>query len=397
MCGFKLRLLYENRSLKNTLCLFACSSFFSIAAGNILLGIATLLFYIYAYKNKAKLDMVQAYVRAIAFFLFTMLISALASGDIAYGLKRWADLWIWRMMPFVIIVLAVKEAASAKKILFCSLIGITIGVGCLIYQGIGGAHRATGFFGHPMTFAGYLCIYMPLLLIGFFDKRVFGKYNWLSGLLFIASFVALVFNATRGAWIAVAAVTLLILGYYACQSKKNMAIALLFVLVASTGLTEYKPFIARAKSITSTTNTSNTERFLMWNSAYRMFMDHPVFGVGLGQYKDNYQKKYISPKAKQPYLEHAHSNFMQMLAENGAVGFVGFMTLVGYFIIGNLVAFWKTKSPYAFSMACSVLALVLQGFTEYNFGNSAVMKVFWLVIGCLVVLDRAYKAEEKSV
>ena len=43
-------------------------------------------------------------------------------------------------------------------------------------------------------------------------------------------------------------------------------------------------------------------------------------------------------------------------------------------------------------MICtSVIALMLQGLTEYNFGNSAVMKVFWLVQGCLVVMENKWR------
>ena len=28
----------------------------------------------------------------------------------------------------------------------------------------------------------------------------------------------------------------------------------------------------------------------------------------------------------------------------------------------------------------------MQGLTEYNFGNSAVMKSYWLLLGCMLVL-----------
>ena len=46
----------------------------------------------------------------------------------------------------------------------------------------------------------------------------------------------------------------------------------------------------RVQSITSTKYQSNTERILIWQSTYHMFQDPPVLGVGLGQYKDSYQK-----------------------------------------------------------------------------------------------------------
>ena len=367
---------------------FALLSFISIAAGNALLGIATLCFLIYAFRNKEKLQLVdKTYYNAIAVFLLTMLISALTSGAVGKGMKVWADLWIWRMMPFVIITVSIKEACSAKKILACSLLGITLGSICLIYQGLSGDSRASGFFGHPMTFAGYFCIYLPVLLICFLEQKIYGEWRWLAGDSFILGVVALLFNATRGAWLALVPVLLFIIGYYLLKGNRLAILCLAVFIAAGAGLSQYQPFLQRLATITDTKYQSNTERLLIWNSAYTMFKDHPVLGVGLGQYKDNYQKKYISPKAKEPYLSHAHNNFLQMLAENGIVGFVGFLTLLACFIGYSFKRFWQEKNPYALMMSMATLALVLQGCTEYNFGNSAVMKSFWLVQGCLLVLS----------
>ena len=58
----------------------------------------------------------------------------------------------------------------------------------------------------------------------------------------------------------------------------------------------------------------------MWESAYEMFKDHPVFGVGIGQYASKYLNEYKSPEAKEKQ-NHCHNNFLQMLAENGVAGF----------------------------------------------------------------------------
>lgn len=367
---------------------FALLSFISIAAGNALLGIATLCFLIYAFRNKNELQLTDKnYYAAIAVFLFTMLLSALTSGAIGKGMKVWADLWIWRLMPFVIITLSIKEACSAKKILACSLLGITLGSMCLIYQGLSGDSRASGFFGHPMTFAGYFCIYLPVLLVCFLEQRIYGQWRWLAGGSFVLGVVALLFNATRGAWLALTIVLLFILAYYLIKGNKLAMLCLALFIAAGAGLSQYQTFVQRLATITDTKYQSNTERLLIWQSAYTMFKDHPVLGVGLGQYKDNYQKKYISPKAKEPYLSHAHNNFLQMLAENGIVGFVGFLTLLVCFIGYSFKRFWQEKNPYALMMSMATLALVLQGCTEYNFGNSAVMKSFWLVQGCLLVLS----------
>lgn len=369
-------------------------SFVSLAVGNALLAIATLCFLIYAFKNRAVMHVPdKTYYLAIGIFIGTMLISAFLSGDIKQGLKVWSNAWFWRLMPFFIITLAVREAERVKKVLIFSFAGIAIGGLCVVYQGLGGDARAAGFFGNPMTFAGYLCIYLPLLFVLLFEKSVSVRGRWFTGGLAILLSAALLFNATRGAWLAVVCTISLLLLYYLTQRKKLAAVILCYLLAVGAGLTQYPPVVQRAQSITDTTNQSNHERLLIWHSAYEMFKDHPVTGVGLGQYKDNYQKKYISPEAKEPFLSHAHNNFMQMLAENGLIGFAGFMTLISCFIGYSFKRFWQEGNPYALMMCASALALVLQGLTEYNFGNGAVMKSFWLVQGCLLVLSQNWKKE----
>lgn len=383
-----------NRCYRVSLYLFALLSFVSIAVGNITLAIATIVFLFYVYKNKISLPKeMHGYFFAIGLFVVSLLISALFSGDLKNGLKTWVDMRVWRMMPLIIIVFSIKEISQTKNILLASMLGVSIGIGCVIYQGLTGDNRAAGFFGHPMTFAGYFCIYLPLFLICFLDGEIFGKYNFLTGVAFFVGCVALICNSTRGAWLALVPVIMFILLYYVSRKSFIAVLCLAVIACAGVGLTNNTKFMKRVHSITSTKYQSNTERLLIWQSAYKMFLDHPVLGVGLGQYKDNYQKKYISSKAKEKTLGHAHNNFMQMLAENGIVGFIGFTVMIGYFICHSFMRFWRTKSPYAFMISMSTLALVLQGLTEYNFGNSAVMKAFWLVLGCLLVLDYNYKKE----
>ena len=385
-----------NKTLYYLMLGFGSISFITLAGGNILLGIATLFFLIYMYKQKDSVAVAPELKQlgyVIGFFLLTMLLSALCSGDLAKGLKNWADLWIWRMMPFVIIILSIHDSLSTKKVFGISMLGMCLGIACLIYQGLSGDRRAAGFFGHPMTFAGYLSMYLPIFLVCFLDGKVFKKYIWLTGLAFFAGCAALIFNGTRGAWLAVLPVFGFILLFYISQKNKAAIVCLALLVAAGFGLTYNKAFMARVSTITSTKFQSNTERLLIWQSAYNMFLDHPVLGVGLGQYKDNYQKKYISPKAKEPYITHAHNNFLHMLAENGMVGFLGFVGMIGYFMYASFMRFWKSHSPYALMLFSFTLSLALQGLTENNFGNSAVMKAFWLLLGCLLVLDYNYKKD----
>ena len=375
--------------------IFAIVSFVSIAGGNIALSIATLVFFVYAYRKRNNISInyfqYKKYYICLIIFIFCMLLSALGSGDIARGVTTWSNLLIWRMMPFFIITLSMNEWHIAEKIFKFSMTGIAIGIICLIYQGISGDGRAAGFFGHPMTYAGYLCMYLPIFLIYFLKQQNINKCFLLTGSIFFLGCSALIFNGTRGAWSAVSPVLLIIFAYYFRQHKRMVLCCFIVLAFMGMGFVQQTHFSDRLKSITSTSYQSNTERLLIWQSAYNMFHDYPILGVGLGQYKDSYQQKYISPKAKEPYLTHAHNNFLQMLAENGLIGFLGFLGMYGSIIIFSLKKFFQEHNPYSFMICTSVIALMLQGLTEYNFGNSAVMKVFWLVQGCLVVMENKWR------
>ena len=69
------------------------STIISIVAGNIFLGILALCFFIQLYKKKINFNQdYKGYFIAIGLFIISMLLSALFSGDIIYGLKRWADM-----------------------------------------------------------------------------------------------------------------------------------------------------------------------------------------------------------------------------------------------------------------------------------------------------------------
>ena len=363
---------------------FATLSFVSIALGNVLLGLATALFLVYVYKNGIKIEEEhKGYYYAYGFFVFTLLLSALFSGDLKKGLAEWANLCIWRAMPFFIITLAIKDAVRVKKILAASLVGITIGFLCIGYQAYHGSFRAAGFYGHPMTFGGFLCVYLPLITVWFFESlKLKNKQTILSTIVLALGLMAWLFNATRGAWVALTPVLLFIIGYYSWQNKKVMALCLVLLCAGGGYLVNNPRFVQRTASIVSKVDSSNNARFVFWNEAYKIFKAHPVLGVGLGQAKAEYKKTGKLTK----YFTHAHSNIFQMLAENGLVGFIGFLVLNGYYVLKSFKSFLTYKYTRLLIIAASTTALFLHGLTEYNFGNSAVMKAFWLVCASLLII-----------
>lgn len=208
------------------LCLFSVASFISIAVANIFLGISLLLFLFVLYKDRGVCVNVdrEQYFRVFGIFAATLLISALFSGDILYGLKTWGDLFVWRFMPFIMIMYTCKTNEVAKKLLYAVMCGFAIDCIYAIYQeifvyGVNVAtRRAAGIVGHPMTLAGWACILLPVLLLLVFQKDLCKKFRLGCGVLFVIGCIALVFNATSGAWLGLAVVLPLISFPFICET-----------------------------------------------------------------------------------------------------------------------------------------------------------------------------------
>lgn len=372
---------------------FALLSFVSIALGNVALGFATALYLYYVYDKRIQIEgEFKGYYYFSFLFFIMMLLSALFSGDNKKGLTEWLNLCVWRTMPFFIISSVIKDIVKAKRIMLASLVGITIGFFCIGYQALHGSFRAAGFYGHPMTFAGFLCIYIPVISVWFFESlEKKNKETIISVVVFFLSLMAWVFNATRGAWVAIAPVLLFIVGYYSLKNKKILVVCLIVLCTGGGYLANNNKFVQRSSTIFSQKDESSKARFIFWNESIKVFKEHPVLGVGLGQAK----KAIRESKEYKPYFTHYHSNIFQMLAENGAAGLIGYLFFVGYFFFHSFKQFLSEKCPFSLIIAMSTLALFLQGLTEYNFGNSAVMKAYWLVVGCMLVA-RACKKESSK-
>ena len=136
---------------------------------------------------------------------------------------------------------------------------------------------------------------------------------------------------------------------------------------------------------------SNSERMLVWTSAFQMFKDNPIFGVGYGQYKDAYQTKYISPDAKETYLEHAHSNIFQLLAECGIIAASTFLLMWGYLSYFSLRRWFKDKNFEWLVFFCVLWGFMLHGLTEFNFETSVPSRIFWYSLGLCIGYSKISK------
>jgi O-antigen ligase len=123
-------------------------------------------------------------------------------------------------------------------------------------------------------------------------------------------------------------------------------------------------------------------------AALMMFADHPIFGVGLNNYSENYQK-YSREIGMDPRREQRDpaSLYLQLLAEQGIIGFTVFISLVIYIFVQ---LFKAQKDFKLFGLRdemymTSALFAALAGYMFMSiYKNNAYSNVFWTLIAlCL--------------
>jgi O-antigen ligase len=237
----------------------------------------------------------------------------------------------------------------------------------LAYMGIRGtsrAIRASGFFINPMTFAGVFML--ATVVFGWIFTEP-GRYRRFFAFMLPISMAALVVSITRSAWIGMAvAIPFIVYG-----RKRAWLWLTVWMIVAAAVVYHTPRMIGRLPSVTTVTENPREAvgvRSLLWQHAYDQFRAAPLFGKGFGTYgptiKERYPAEIILPKP------HAHNNFLQFMAESGAVGLLGFLVMAGWIVRRH----WQCRHFSYRSIGLGTgAAFLAAGLFEYNFGDTEVL------------------------
>lgn len=99
--------------------------------------------------------------------------------------------------------------------------------------------------------------------------------------------------------------------------------------------------------------TAHQDRFYMWYGAMRIFLDHPVTGVGTGGFR---AARLAMGKPGDPAIAHPHNDFLYMAA---SYGFMGVAVFIWFFwtLLRNAWRNRETAEGY-FVLSCGLVVLV---------------------------------------
>ncbi len=246
--------------------------------------------------------------------------------------------------------------------------------------------RASGTYICPNHFAGFLELVLPLPLAFLLAGRVSVVTRVVLAYAVLTILAGLAVTLSRGGWVAATAGIFLLLGFLLRhQNHRLRALLVLLVLLIGGGFVSVH-YLSKNIAYMRRVAKPNAEgpgevdtaaRLEMWVPAVQMWRDNFWFGVGPGLY--DYRFREYRPEGIQQRPEHAHNDYLELLADWGVVGGVIVFGGLGIFIFG-LVKTWPhvrreettfgtgMSSRYAFYLGAvsGLFALAVHSLVDFN-------------------------------
>lgn len=384
---------YVDRSAFYLTCGALLSILFSIAVSQILLALAlaALLFS----SDKIQLPPIKL---PLALFMAGTVISLLASGHIQEGMPQIRKFYVFFILLVVYSTFRTLSEIRAIVLLWTGVASLSALRSFFqfwrIYQQSQQQHvsfydfyigsRITGFMSHWMTFGAEEMI--VLLLLGaylfFAAEQRWKRLGWICAVLLVCS---MVLGFTRSIFLLGFPIGLLYLLWF--WKKWLVAAVPILVLIALFAAPR-----ALRERIVSAVNPraeidSNRHRAILRETGFTIIRAHPWLGLGPDQVK--YQHDQWIPKSAYPLpsgdYQHLHNLYLQYAADRGIPTLLVFLWLIGKILWDFARALRrKLAAPEArfvlHGCIAAILALLAEGYSEYNLGDSEVLTMFLAVV-----------------
>lgn len=253
------------------------------------------------------------------------------------------------------------------------LIGTVI---CLVGWLNAGTGLLTSNFYRTNDLAGYLLLLIPFSIqIALTSNGILRALSSISSLIFLSSLFA---TNSRSSWVS-AFVSLAILLYL---NRKNLSLRLWQSLSALIGLsillgalTFGSQILTRIQSLLSITHENATFwRISLLESAYKLFIEHPLTGTGPNTFGSAMRTVQSTPGY---YSIDPHNFYLLLLAEMGIFGLLGFLWLIYQLLRGIS----HQNHPLKAGILSSLSACLLHIAFDIEWRVSAIPILFFTLAG----------------
>lgn len=199
-------------------------------------------------------------------------------------------------------------------------------------------------------------------------------------------FSALIINLKRGPWLGVATALVILLANY---SRRLLFPSLALLLLISISIPQVKNRILQ----------SSKDFFIaggrseMWEIGIELAAKLPT---GIGYQNSSFLQKY-DPSIPTVH-NHFHNNLLNILVETGWLGLCLFI----FWVVSILKKSVASEVPFPdsfllFTLAAAIISWQVAGIVEYNFGDSEVLLVAFVVIGAMAAILKTSDKSQKDL
>ncbi len=336
--------------------------------------------------------------------------------------KTW---YIFAFYFFSLITLkTIKDLKKAFWFIFIPML-LTVIITLIRHAAIGFSFEMVHTVFHPfhrnhVNYSALLSLFFPILVIATGWYGTYSQRWWLLVLSAVIFLIGIYFAYTRAGYIAL----MIAAGAYVVIRMKWMKMVLLGCLVAGlVGVAylvndnkylDYAPDFDRTITHTEFNNLleatykgediSTMERVYRWVAGFNMIADHPVTGVGPGNFVNFYQsytvtsfQTYVSDNEDKSGI---HSYYLMTAVEQGIVGLVIFLILCAVQLIIGERVYHQTKDPVwrGVVLAALMCLVVIDAFQIINdmLETDKMGPFFFITTALLVNVDRMNRRSEQA-
>ena len=348
-------------------------------------------------------------------FAAATFLSAVYSPDIGYSLKRWLFEIMYPISIYFIIVNSIRHEKDITKLLSYLIASVFLYLAMVLYYftKFGGSGLVENRYALYLSFAdgalvaNVLIMVIPIV-IGFLVTTHTRSLKLLLYSLTAMGFVGLMLSFSRMAQIS------MVIGLLAfCVNKKTrkylMPVIAVGVFMLVFNLQKLASYVTKYQDLTTfegiMDQSSLGKRYWAWNAALGMFNDHPVVGVGIGRFKQeyaNYAPEYYAPYAR-GYVSQisGHNLYLTYLAETGIAGILLLITIFSSIVVKafHLVKKADKNHVLKYSLLISVLIFLvnnlLDGITFAYVKEIDKGLVFWIITA--IIMSYGAAASNKNM
>jgi O-antigen ligase len=262
--------------------------------------------------------------------------------------------------------------------------------------------RVQGSFGHPNEYASFVAMLLPLAIVVALAKSLPSQLRLLGGIAAVAAVPAINYSYSRGA------IATLIVGSVIWLLILRPKLGVVTAIVVSVGVVAFAPGVLKERFDPAAAGGDIGLRRDVAEGALDIYSQHPLLGVGVGNFQLAYAQGTAVETAPQKRLFHneqllvptaAPSQYLNTLVEQGLIGLTALAVFLAL-VLATIYRACKSRDPTVRELALGI-GMGISAFFLYSFLDPLLQEVTVLMLFAMVAVaataESVFAPEEEPV